>query len=280
MAQGGEELLIVTNNHVVENAIAAEVMFIDGTTAKAVVRGMDASEDLAVLSVNLKELSEDTIEKIRIASLGSSDGLKLGEMVVAIGNALGYGQSTTVGYISALDREVTFDDGTTMSLIQTDVAINPGNSGGALLNAAGEVIGINNSKLVDNSVEGVCYAIPISKAVPILNELLQREDLKENEQAYMGIIGQDVTKANAEALNMPVGVYVKDIEAGSPAEQAGLKVGNIITAINGKQAETWEDVTRILSFTRGGSEGTLTVQVMRDGAYVEEELSITFGYRK
>ncbi|MGN0506512.1 MAG: S1C family serine protease [Lachnospiraceae bacterium] len=280
MAQNNEELLIVTNHHVVADAASVEVMFIDETTAKAEVRGSEASEDLAVISVKLKDLKKETLQTIRIASLGSSDDLKLGQMVIAIGNALGYGQSTTVGYISAMDREVTFDDGTSMQLIQTDVAINPGNSGGALLNARGEVIGINNSKLVDSSVEGVCYAIPISKAVPIINELLNRETLADNEKAYMGISGQNVTKANAEALNMPVGIYIKEVEKGSPAEAAGLTVGNILTAVNGKTVEEMADLSRILSYTRGGSTGTLTIQVMRDGAYVEEELDITFGYQK
>lgn len=280
MAYGGGELLIVTNNHVVKNAVSIEIMFVDGTVASAEIKGAEPSEDLAVLSVQLNALSEETIRNIRIASIGSSDGLKLGQMVIAIGNALGYGQSTTVGYISALDREVTFDDGTTMKLLQTDAAINPGNSGGALLNARGEVIGINNSKLVDSEVEGMCYAIPISKAVPIINSLLNRELLKDEEKAYIGILGQDVTKANAQTLNMPVGIYIKEIEKGSPAELAGLVVGNIITAVNGTKVETMTDLSRVLSYTRGGSEGTLTVQIMRNGVYVEEELHIVFGYQK
>lgn len=280
MASGGDELLIVTNNHVVENAVSVEVMFVDGAVAAAEIKGTEPSEDLAVLSVAFNALPEKTLRTIRIASLGSSDNLKLGQMVIAIGNALGYGQSTTVGYISALNREVTFDDGTTMELLQTDAAINPGNSGGALLNARGEVIGINNSKLVDSEVEGICYAIPISKAIPIINSLLNRELLQDEEKAYIGIIGKDVTKANAKALNMPVGIYIKQIEEGSPAELAGLKVGNILTAVNGTKVETMEALSKVLSYTRGGSEGTLTVQVMKDGAYVEEELSIIFGYQE
>lgn len=280
MASGGNELLIVTNNHVVENAVSVEVMFVDGTIADAKVKATEPSEDLAVVSVALNALTEETIRTIRIASLGSSDDLKLGQMVIAIGNALGYGQSTTVGYISALNREITFDDGTTMELLQTDAAINPGNSGGALLNARGEVIGINNSKLVDSEVEGICYAIPISRAVPIINSLLNREVLQDEEKAYIGIIGKDVTKANSKTLNMPVGIYIKEIEEGSPAELAGLKVGNILTAVNGTRVETMEDLSRVLSYTRGGSAGTLTVQVMKDGTYTEEELSITFGYQK
>ncbi len=280
MASGGNELLIVTNNHVVENAVSVEVMFVDGTIADAKVKATEPSEDLAVVSVALNALTEETIRTIRIASLGSSDDLKLGQMVIAIGNALGYGQSTTVGYISALNQEVTFDDGTTMELLQTDAAINPGNSGGALLNARGEVIGINNSKLVDSEVEGICYAIPISKAIPIINSLLSREILRDEEKGYIGIIGKDVTKANSKTLNMPVGIYIKEIEEGSPAELAGLKIGNILTAVNGTKVETMEDLSKVLSYTRGGSVGTLTVQVMRDGTYMEEELSITFGYQK
>lgn len=280
VAQGEEELLIVTNHHVTAAATNVEIMFIDGTTAPGEVRASESAEDLAIISVRLGDIKKETLQAIRIAVFGNSDDLKLGQMVIAIGNALGYGQSTTVGYISATEREVTFNDGTTNSLLQTDVAINPGNSGGALLNARGEVIGINNAKLVDSEVEGVCYAIPISKAVPIINELLVREQLEDHEKAFLGIVGQNVTKANAEALNLPVGVYIREVEKGSAAEQAGVTAGNILTGINGKKVETLEDVARILSCTRGGSVGTLNIQKMQDGVYTEEELTIQFGYQK
>lgn len=280
VAQGGETLFIVTNHHVVENAKALEVVFCDGTTAAATVKGTEPENDIAVIAVSLREVTMETCKEIRIAVLGDSEQLKLGEMVIAIGNALGYGQSTTVGYVSALHREVTMNDGTALQLIQTDVAINPGNSGGALLNARGEVIGINNAKVSSEAVEGMCYAIPISSAIPIINSLLNREVLSEKESAYLGIDGKTITDTDAKMLNMPVGVYVRTVEEGSAAEQAGIKVGYVITAVNGRTVTTKEDLTRVLSYTRGGSDGTVTVQIIRKGLYEEEELPITFGYKK
>lgn len=280
VAQGGETLFIVTNHHVVENAKTLEVVFCDGTTAAATVKGTEPENDIAVIAVSLQDVTKETCGEIRIAVLGDSEQLKLGEMVIAIGNALGYGQSTTVGYVSALHREVTMNDGTALQLIQTDVAINPGNSGGALLNARGEVIGINNAKVSSEAVEGMCYAIPISAAIPIINSLLNREVLSEEESAYLGIDGKTITDTDANMLNMPVGVYVRTVEEGSAAEQAGIKVGYVITAVNGRTVATKEDLTRVLSYTRGGSDGTVTVQIIRKGLYEEEELPITFGYKK
>lgn len=280
MAQNGDELLITTNYHVVEDAVALKVVFIDGTTEEAVIKGTEQGDDLAVIAVSMKNLPESTLSTIRIATLGDSEGLQLGEMVIAIGNALGYGQSITVGYISALNRDLTMNDGTELTLIQTDVAINPGNSGGALLNSKGEVIGINNAKISDTKVEGVCYAIPISSAIPVINDLINRELLDKEEMAYLGIQGQAVTESDAKALNMPVGIYIRGVEEGSPAELAGIRVGCIITKINDRTIKTYDDLTKVLSYTRGGSEGTVTVRFMKEGTYVEEVYQITFGYQK
>ncbi len=274
-----DELLIATNNHVVEGAKSVNVVFNDGSESKAKVKAVEAEADLAVISVSFSEIKAETFSLIRVATLGDSDSVNVGEMVVAIGNALGYGQSTTVGYISAVNREVEIE-GYKLSLLQTDAAINPGNSGGALLNARGEVIGINNAKLSDTSVEGMCYAIPISTAIPVIEELIQREILKEADQASIGIVGQEVTADFAEALNMPQGIYIKEVKEGSAAEAAGLKPGYIITHINGRKTSTQEEFDHVLSYTRGGSEGTVTVMVLDCGVYTERVIDITFGKKK
>ncbi len=199
-------------------------------------------------------------------------------MAIAIGNALGYGQSVTVGYISALNREVTVDD-VTLNLIQTDAAINPGNSGGALINAKGEVIGINSVKYADTNVEGIGYSIPISQAIPIINDLMNREELKENQMAYLGISGKDVEKSYAEAFNMPVGVYIYKVSEGSAAEKSGLHQGDIITAFNGRSVSDMNQLMSILSYTKGGTEVTLTVNILENGKYVEKEIPVTLGFR-
>ncbi len=271
-----DELLIATNNHVVEGAKQVSVVFNDGSESKASVKAVEPDEDLAVISVSFSDIKVDTFAAIRIATLGDSDSIDVGEMVVAIGNALGYGQSTTVGYISAVNREVEIE-GHKLLLIQTDAAINPGNSGGALLNARGEVIGINNAKLSDTSVEGMCYAIPISTAIPVIENLIQREVLKESEQASIGIVGQEISAEYAEALNMPQGIYIKEVKEGSNAEKAGLKPGYIITRINGSKTSTQEEFENVLSYTRGGSQGTVTVMVLELGVYSERVIDITFG---
>lgn len=283
IGQNKEEVLIATNNHVVasdENARNAsiEVVFDNGTSAPATVKGTEEGSDLAVVSVKLSDLDEETLSYIKIATLGDSDSLKVGQMAIAIGNALGYGQSTTVGYISALNREVMTED-YTMSLIQTDAAINPGNSGGALLNIKGEVIGINSAKYSDQAVEGMGFAIPISDAIPIINDLMNREEIPEEEQAYLGIIGQDVTAEYNEHYGMPIGVYVYQVSADSPAEQAGLKMGDVITQFNGRKVSTMSDMQRILATYRGGEEITLTVQSFQDGSYTENTLHVTLGYK-
>lgn len=278
IGQSDSELLIVTNNHVIENAVQVTIGFCDKTTAAAEIKGTEESDDLAVVAVPLNSLSMDTMCQIRLASLGDSDNVKMGEFVIAIGNALGYGQSVTVGYVSALNREVT-TDGVTLNLIQVDAAINPGNSGGALLNANGEVIGINSIKYADTAVERVGYAIPISEVLPIINELMQREKLSEEETAYLGIVGKDIDASHANSLRMPEGIYVSEVGENTPAAQAGLHKGDIIVGINGRSIATMEEMLHVLGVTRGGTEGTLQIKVLENGSYVDKELNVVFGYR-
>ena len=278
IAQNGDELLIVTNHHVVDGMTKLEIVFADDTTAEAVIKGTQQQDDLAVVSVDFSDISDTTKQKIRVATLGDSNALEAGDMVIAIGNALGYGQSVTVGYVSAVNREVTIDN-IKMTLIQTDAAINPGNSGGALLNAKGEVIGINNAKLVSSSIEGVGYAIPISHAIPIISELMNREELEVTQRAYMGITGKDVTESLSTALNLPVGIYINTVEKDSPAEQAGIKPYSIITAVNGKEVMNLDSLKQMLSYIKGGTTGTVTVQELINGVYTEKTYDITFGYQ-
>jgi serine protease Do len=278
IGQSDEEILIVTNNHVVADATAVEIVFVDGTKSLATIKGTEPSSDLAVVSVNIKDLSEDTMSKIRVATLGDSKTLKTGEMAIAIGNALGYGQSVTVGYISALDRDVTVED-VSLNLIQTDAAINPGNSGGALLNAKGEIIGINSVKYADTNVEGIGYAIPISEAVPIINDLMNREELKEEDMGYLGIAGKNVEESYANAFGMPVGIYISEVSAGTPAEEAGLHKGDIIVGINSKTLETMQDLSNTLSYTRGGTTVTVNLKVLENGQYIDKNVDVTLGFR-
>lgn len=279
VGQVDDELLIATNNHVIDGATSIVIQFIDDTTATGEVKGAEASSDLAVVSVNMNNLSEDTMNQIKIATLGNSDDCQEGELVIAIGNALGYGQSTTVGYISAKNREVTVED-VTLNLLQTDAAINPGNSGGALLNAKGEVIGINSVKYVLTEVEGIGYAIPISSAVPIINDLMNRTELSNNEKGYLGIGGNDVTETEAEMLNIPVGIYINKVESGSPADEAGIKVRDIITGVNGRTIETLEELQNYLNYTKAGTTVTFTISVNENGTYVEKSIDVTLGKRK
>lgn len=278
IGQNDTELLIATNNHVVEGAISVEIVFADETTAPATIKGTAASSDLAVVSVKLEDLADGTIDNIQIATLGDSTTTKLGEMAIAIGNALGYGQSVTVGYISALDREVTVDE-VTLNLLQTDAAINPGNSGGALLNSKGEVIGINSVKYIDASVESIGYAIPISDAIPIINDLMNRTTLADDEIAYLGIKGKDVTDVYAQSFNMPVGIYVDEVTAGSAAETAGMKAGDIIVSINDTDVATMSDLQEVLSYTKAGTTGSVIVKSLDNGTYVENTLTVTFDSR-
>ncbi len=270
------EILIATNNHVVENAGSVQIVFNDNTKAQATIVGTAPGSDLAVVSVKESELDSKTIDNIKVATLGDSGSLKLGEMAIAIGNALGYGQSVTVGYISALNREVTVNN-VTLKLIQTDAAINPGNSGGALLNSKGEVIGINSVKYVDDSVESIGYAIPISTAIPVINELMNTSSTDNSKSAYLGIQGKDVTQDYAASFNMPVGVYVGTVAEGSAAEKAGIKAGDIITGLNNVTVASMTDLQQALSYTKAGSTGTIKVQTLQNGKYEEKTLDITFG---
>ncbi len=273
------ELLIVTNNHVVEGSTNVEIVFSDEETATAVIKGADASADLAVLSVDLKDLSDETTAIIKVARLGDSDNLDVGDMAIAIGNALGYGQSVTVGYISALDREVRINN-TELTLLQTDAAINPGNSGGALLNTSGQVIGINSVKYASQDVEGIGYAIPISSAVPLINELVNRESVSTNKQGFLGIdvsTAQNVTEEHSERFKLPIGVYVNDVIEDSPAAKAGLEQGHIIVGVDNVKVKTIDDLINALSYKRAGQNINLKIMVKSDGEYKERILEVTLG---
>lgn len=277
IAQNNGELLIVTNNHVIEGATKVEVVFSNEEKVTAEVKGSDANADLAILSVNMSDLTEETIATIKVASLGNSEDVQSGDMAIAIGNALGYGQSVTVGYISAVNREVTIDNNT-MTLLQTDAAINPGNSGGALLNISGQVIGINSVKYASTNVEGMGYAIPISNAIPMINELMNRETIAEEDQGFLGInadSAQNVTSDYSERFNMPVGVYINEVIQDSPAAKAGLGQGDIITGVDDMTIETVNDLANALSYKKAGQKIELKIQAKEGGAYVEKTLMVT-----
>lgn len=279
IGQNGSEILIVTNNHVIDGSTRVEIVFSDDTTADAVVKGAEAKSDLAVLSVELDDLTEETRDTIRVATLGNSEEVKPGQMAIAIGNALGYGQSVTVGYISAVDRNVNIEN-YNMTLIQTDAAINPGNSGGALINVNGEVVGINSVKYASETVEGMGYAIPITDALPMINELINREEVKSGDQGFLGIFidsAIDVNELYAERFNMPIGVYVNDVVSDSPAEKAGLKQGHIITGVDNQNVETIEELLNILSYRKAGDKINLVISELENGAYAEKILETVLG---
>ena len=283
IGQNDEEVLIVSNNHVTKAESNAKnqkitVTFNDETTAEATIKGADSGADLSVLSVKMSDIKKDTLSKIKVATVGDSSKMKVGQMVIAIGNALGYGQSTTVGYVSALNREIA-DEDFTMKLIQTDAAINPGNSGGALLNAKGEVIGINSVKYASEKVEGMGFAIPISTALPIINDLMNREEIAENEQSYLGIMGRDVTKNYNQIYGIPIGVYITDTTKSSPADKAGLKMGNIITGFNGAAIKTMAELQAKLAAVKAGTVIKLTIMQYDNGQYVEKAVQVTLGNR-
>ncbi|MCM1496950.1 MAG: trypsin-like peptidase domain-containing protein [Clostridium sp.] len=280
IGQDDDKILIVTNNHVIDGAKEITVAFCDETAVAATVKGADATADLAVLEVQIKDMEADTLSKIKVAALGSSDSLRVGQTAIAIGNALGYGQSVTVGYISAVDREVDLED-KTMTMLQTDATINPGNSGGALLNAKGEVIGINTVKYVDSTVEGMGYAIPISSAIPIINDLMNQEVIAEKEQGYLGIRGKELTEEYTQGLNMPKGVYVIKIVEGSPADECGLKAGDIITKFADRDVSTMETLQQILSTKKAGQEIQMVVQRNNEkGEYEEVTITVKLGAKK
>ena len=278
------ELLIVTNNHVIEDTDSLEVEFTDGTKAEALVKGGDSDNDVAVVAAKLSDLSEDTLSKISVADIGDSEDLKVGQGVVAIGNALGYGQSVTVGYISALDREIETKEGVTRNLLQTDAAINPGNSGGALLNMQGEVIGINSAKYSDTAVEGMGYAIPISKVKDLIEELSTKEVrtvVDEDKQGYLGIQGKDVDSEMASAYDMPQGIYVYKVVEGGAAADSDLKAKDIITKFDGQSVKSMVDLKKMLTYYESGKTVDLTVQRLdENGDYVEKTVTITLGKRE
>jgi serine protease Do len=273
------ELLIVTNNHVVADSTTLSVAFSDASTADAKTKGTDADSDLAVIAVALEDIDSNTLSQIKVAELGDSEQLKVGEAAIAIGNALGYGQSVTTGVISAVEREVTVDN-VTSSLLQTDAAINPGNSGGALLNMQGQVIGINSVKYSSTDVEGMGYAIPISTAIPIINELVTKETkdkVDSTETGYLGIAGVDVSEEAASTYNMPIGVYIAQVMEGSAAETAGLKKSDIITKFDGTSVASMESLQDILQYYAAGSTLVITVESAQDGEYAEKDITITLG---
>ena len=279
VGQNDEELLIATNNHVIAEADQLSIQFSDGTTAEAQVKGSEADVDLAVIAVKISDLSEDTLNSIKVATLGDSESLKVGEPAIAIGNALGYGQSVTTGVISALNREVTVDN-VTNELIQTDAAINPGNSGGALLNINGEVIGINAVKYSSTGVEGMGYAIPISTAKPIIDELMQKETKSKvdaAESAYLGISGVDVTQDVAQMYGMPLGVYVAQVVEGSAAESAGIVKGDIITEFDGQSVSSMNELKGILEYYAAGQTVDIKIQEGSANGYQEKTITMILG---
>ena len=280
VGQNDEELLIVTNNHVVEDSRELTVTFIDNEPVTAAIKGTDSDSDLAVIAVKLSDIPAETMSRIKVAVMGDSDALKVGQGVIAIGNALGYGQSVTVGYVSALDREVHAEDDTTRHLLQTDAAINPGNSGGALLNMNGEVIGINAAKYSSTEVEGMGYAIPISQAQDIINELMNKKTrvaVDERKQGYLGIQGQNIDETAAAMYGMPRGIYVYKITEDSAASRSTLREKDIITKFDGQTVRTMEDLKEMLTYYEGGDTVNLTVQSLENGESVERTVEITLG---
>ena len=278
ISQNDSELLVVTNNHVVEGSDTLTVTFNDGNSVEAQIKGTDSARDLAVVAVPLDKISDDTMNAIKVATLGDSDSLKVGEPAIAIGNALGYGQSVTTGIVSATGRTIDGFDG---EYIQTDAAINPGNSGGALLNANGEVIGINSAKINSSAVEGMGFAIPISDASDVIQNLMNKETrskVSDEERGYLGIKGYDVSEEGAQMYNMPTGVYVKEVMSGGGAEKAGLTKGSIITGFEGSFISGMSSLQEQLQYYKAGEEVTLTVQIPdKNGEYTEKDIKVTLG---
>ena len=299
-----DELLIATNNHVVDEATTLSVCFIGDDVANAEtetvnagdngdlnvedavsakIKGTDADNDLAVVAVKKSDIPEDTLNQIKIAQIGSSDDLAVGQQVVAIGNALGYGQSVTSGWISALNRTISTDDGTNSTgLIQTDAAINPGNSGGALLNMKGELIGINSAKYADSAVEGMGYAIPISKAKPILEELMNRETREKVDSSKKGYLGVSLANLTTEAIemyNMPTGAFVRSVEDDSPAQEAGICKGDIIVKFDGQKVSDGDDLLDKLQYYKSGEKIEAVIARATNGEYEENTIALTLGTR-
>ena len=277
VAKTTDNLMIATNNHVVSDATSLTVGFVDDTTAKATVVGTDSSADLAVISVKLSDIKDSTASKIKVATLGSSDDLKVGEEVVAIGNALGYGQSVTTGVVSAKNREISLTDGT-MNLLQTDAAINPGNSGGVLINMDGQVVGINNAKLEDTSVEGMGYAIPITTAKTILTDLMNASSVSTKDAAFLGVVGRDINESYSSALGIPSGIYVSQVVSGSPAEKAGISAGDVITKFEGNNVSTMSGLKEKLALKKANTKVKITFKrANQSGTYKEKTVTVTLG---
>ena len=288
VGKNDDELLIATNYHVVEGADTLSVAFTDGNAVEASVKGFDEERDLAVVSVSLDDVKDDTMDAISIAKIGSSDDLKVGEQVIAIGNALGYGQSVTTGIVSAKNRRMDSDNNTVtdgsddssdgVNLIQTDAAINPGNSGGALLNMEGEVVGINSAKLASTEVEGMGYAIAISDVTDILQNLMNetsRDKLDDSEHGVLGIEGSSVSSEAVQMYGIPAGVFVKKVTEGGAADKAGLKANSVITEFNGKTVSSINQLIEYLSYYEPDEEVELTVQVPHGTSYKEETVKVT-----
>ena len=288
VGKNDDELLIATNYHVVEGADTLSVAFTDGNAVEASVKGFDEERDLAVVSVSLDDVKDDTMDAISIAKIGSSDDLKVGEQVIAIGNALGYGQSVTTGIVSAKNRRMDSDNNTVtdgsddssdgVNLIQTDAAINPGNSGGALLNMEGEVVGINSAKLASTEVEGMGYAIAISDVTDILQNLMNetsRDKLDDSEYGVLGIEGSSVSSEAVQMYGIPAGVFVKKVTEGGAADKAGLKANSVITEFNGKTVSSIDQLSEYLSYYEPDEEVELTVQVPHGTSYKEETVKVT-----
>lgn len=274
ISYNSKEILIATNNHVVESSSEITVTFFDDSIVYGKLKGADEATDLAVISVNIEDISINTFEKIKVASLGDASKLRVGETVIAVGNAMGYGNSVTIGILSAKDREIDITDSGNMKLLQTDAAINPGNSGGALINLRGEVIGINSIKYVSTYAEKVGYAIPIDTAVPILNELINYEEVNEEDRGYLGIAGRDITDEFAIRYGAPYGVYVYEIDDESPAREAGILTGDIITSFNGKTVTSMDDISNILKYKRVGDVCKITLYRFERGKYVEYSVEV------
>ncbi len=289
VGKNDSELLIATNNHVVEGATSLSVGFIDQESVAGEVKGTDVDNDLAVVAVKLSDIPDDTMKQIKVATVGDSDDLQLGDQVVAIGNALGYGQSVTSGYVSALDRDLTLTDqsGTTINstgLIQTDAAINEGNSGGALLNMKGELIGINEAKTASSStgtaVDNIGFAIPIDKAEKSLQQLMNlttREKVDASQASYLGIAGQDVSEEAKELYGIPSGVVIAEVVKNGPADEAGVKKGDILTGLDGRSIGSMEQLQDVLQYYAAGEKVDIVVQRSDNGSYQEQTLSITLG---
>ena len=278
VSQDNEYLYIATNNHVVTDSESITITFCDETAAPGTVKGTYSTADLAVVAVELSDIGEETMEKIRVATIGNSEELEVGSSAVVIGNALGYGQSVTTGVISALDRQVEMEDenGTVLTdhLIQTDAAVNPGNSGGALLNMNGEVIGIVSAKYADTEVEGMGYAIPITSAEDIIETLITKETVSEEDASYFGVSGMDVTSALAEEYHMPTGVYILRVASNSGAAKAGLEKGDVITSFNGRNVASMEEISNMMQYLPAGTTVEVTV-AKADDDYELEDIEVT-----